>query len=82
MSNNLGIFNFFSQYLQDLLGTLEALAYLPSSYNKDENLSYYCFKAIGYLIESSSEKDKQLISFFMEKIYGRMSEAQDISKYR
>jgi hypothetical protein len=81
MSNNLGVFNFFSPYLQDLLGTLEALAYLPSSYNKDENLSYYCFKAIGYLIESSSEKDKQLISFFMEKIYGRMSEAQDISKY-
>ena len=73
--------NLFSPFLQDLLTTLEALAYLPSSFDTDKNLTEKCFIALSSLIECSHEKDKMLISYFMEKIYYRLEEAQDINKF-
>ena len=68
--------NIFSPFLQDLLGTLELLAYAPTSYDPDQNLSEKCFIALASLLECSSDKDKTLISFFMEKIFNRLNEAQ------
>ena len=79
--HNLQSFNFFSPYLQDLLGTLEALAYLPESYKDNKYLSQKCFEAISGLLECSSEKDQVLISFFMEKIFNRLNEAQNIQNF-
>jgi hypothetical protein len=73
--------NFFSPYLQDLLGTLELLAYLPESYHTENNLTQKCFEAISGLLECSSEKDQVLISYFMEKIYNRLNEAQNIKNF-
>ena len=81
-NHNLQTLNIFSPYLQDLLGTLEALAYLPESYNTEENLSEKCFEALSSLLECSSEKDKVLISFFMEKILNRLTEAQNIQNFQ
>ena len=78
---NLQSFNIFSPYLKDLLGILESLAYLPSSYDPEKNLSYKCFQAIAFLIECSTEKDKVLVSFFMDKIYARLNEAQNIQNF-
>ena len=68
--------NIFSPFLQDLLGTLELLAYVPTSYDPDQNLSEKCFVALASLLECSSDKDKTLITFFMEKILNRLNEAQ------
>ena len=79
--HNIQSYNLFSPYLQDLLITLEALAYLPNSYIRDNNLTEKCFIAMASLIECSHEKDKLLISYFMEKILIRLKEAQDISKF-
>jgi hypothetical protein len=79
--HNLQTFNLFSPYLQDLLGTLEALAYLPKSYDVDNNLSEKCFIALSSLLECSSEKDQVLISFFMEKIFNRLNEALNIKNF-
>ena len=73
--------NIFSEYLQDLLGTLEALAYIPQSYNTEENLSQKCFEALSSLLECSTEKDQMLISYFMEKIYNRLEEAQNLQNF-
>jgi len=81
-NHNLQTLNIFSPYLQDLLGTLEALAYLPESYDTEENLSEKCFEALSSLLECSSEKDKVLISFFMEKILNRLTEAQNIQNFQ
>ena len=79
--HNIQSYNLFSPYLQDLLITLEALAYFPNSYIRDNNLTEKCFIAMASLIECSHEKDKLLISYFMEKILIRLKEAQDISKF-
>ena len=79
--HNIQSYNLFSPYLQDLLITLEALAYLPNSYIRDNNLTEKCFIAMASLIECSHEKDKLLISYFMEKILIRLKEAQDINKF-
>lgn len=79
--HNIQSLNIFSPYLQDLLGTLELLAYLPESYNNEQNLSNKCFEALSGLLECSSEKDRVLISFFMEKIYKRLDEAQDVKNF-
>ena len=74
-------FNLFSPFLESLLLTLENLAYFDKAYNVDSNLAEKCFIALGSLIECSHEKDKILISYFMEKIFLRLNEAQDISKF-
>ena len=79
--HNCQSFNFFSPYLQDLLGTLETLAYLPESFKIGKNLSQKCFEAISGLLECSSEKDQVLISYFMEKIFNRLNEAQNILNF-
>ena len=73
--------NIFSPFLQDLLGTLELLAYIPQSYDLDENLSEKCFVALSSLLECSTEKDKTLITFFMEKILNRLNEAQNLQNF-
>ena len=73
--------NLFSPYLKDLLGTLESLAYIPQSYDANQNLSEKCFEALALLLECSSEKDRMLISFFMEKIYTRLNEAQNLENF-
>lgn len=80
-NHNLQCLNFFSPFLQDLLITLEALAYLPSAYDPDNNLSEKSFIALASLLECSHEKDKLLISYFMEKINIRLVEAQDANKF-
>lgn len=74
-------YNLFSPFLQDLLTVLEALAYLPSSYDTNNNLSEKSFIALSSLIECTDEKDKLLIAYFMEKIFERLKEAQDINKF-
>ena len=73
--------NIFSPFLQELLGTLELLAYLPQSYEKEQNLSEKCFEALSCLLECSTEKDRMLISYFMEKIYTRLNEAQSLQNF-
>ena len=73
--------NIFSPFLQDLLGTLELLAYFPQSYDPEQNLSEKCFAALSSLLECSTEKDKTLITFFMEKILNRLNEAQNVQNF-
>ena len=73
--------NLFSPFLQNLLLILENLAYTDSAYDKDNNLAEKAFIALSALIECSHEKDRVLISYFMEKIYIRLNEAQDVSKF-
>ena len=81
-NHNLQALNTFSPYLKDLLLILESLAYLPQSYNTESNLSQKCFIAISSLLECSTRNDQQLITFFMEKIYTRLNEAQNISNFQ
>ena len=69
--------NMFGPFLQDLLGTIELLAYMPQSYDSEQNLSEKCFVAIASLLECSTDNDKTLIAFFMEKILNRLNEAQN-----
>lgn len=71
----------FSQYLMDLLKTLDYLAYLPSSFDPDNNISRYCFIAISGLIKSSKESDEEILSLFLEKIMERFSQANDIKNF-
>jgi len=71
----------FSQYLLDFLKTLDDLAYLPSSQDKDDNLSYYCFIAISGLIKSSQETDEEVLLLFLEKLSERFTEANDNKKF-
>ena len=73
--------NIFSPFLKDLLGTLELLAYFPQSYDSEQNLSEKCFIALSSLLECSTDNDKTLISFFMEKIFNRLNEAQNIQNF-
>ena len=80
-NNNLQNWNLFSPFLQYLLINLEEIAYNPISYNPDYNLSEKCFFALSALIECSHEKDSVLIAFFMEKIFIRLNEAQDIKNF-
>ena len=81
-NHNLQSLSVFSPYLRELLQILESLAYFPQSYNIECNLSRKCFTAISSLLECSTEKDQQLISFFMEKIYSRLDEAQNVSNFQ
>ena len=80
-NNHFQSLNLLSPYLQDILITLEALAYLPSSYNVDDNLAESCFVALASLIEYAHEKDRMLISYFMEKVNIRLGEARDIKNF-
>lgn len=81
-NHNYQSLNTFSPYLKDLLIILESLAYLPQSYNTENNLSRACFIALSSLLECSTKNDQQLISFFMEKIYARLNEALNISNFQ
>jgi hypothetical protein len=54
----------FSQFLLDLLKTLDNLAYLPNSFDNDNNLSRYCFFALSGLIKCSQESDEEILFFF------------------
>ena len=80
-NNNIQSWNLFSPFLQDLLITLEALAYLPTSYVVDSNLAESSFLTLSSLLDCSHEKDRMLISYFMEKIYIRLGEARDINNF-
>ena len=71
----------FSQYLMDLLKTLDNLAYLPSSFDPDNNVSRYCFIAISSLIKSSQESDEEILSLFLEKVMERFSQANNIKNF-
>ena len=71
----------FSQYLMDLLQTLDYLAYIPRSFDPDNNLSRYCFIAISGLIKSSQECDEEILSLFLEKIMERFSQANNIKNF-
>lgn len=71
----------FSKYLQELLFLLENLAYLPSSYDQEANLTKYCFIAISGFLESISKKDIKVVSDFMERLYNRLLEAKDLKNF-
>ena len=81
-NHNLQSLNVFSPYLKELLQILESLAYFTQSYNINSNLSKKSFTAISSLLECSTRKDQQLISFFMEKIFSRLDEAQNVSNFQ
>ena len=72
--SKLGVFN---HYLLDLLKILDNLAYLPSSFDIDNNLSKYCLLAISGLIKSSSESDDEILSLYLQKLMERFSEASN-----
>ena len=74
----LGIFN---QYLLDLLKTLDYLAFLPSSYNVDYNLSSYCFMAISGLIKSTPEQNDEILILYIEKLIQRFDDACYIKNF-
>ena len=80
-NNNYQSLNLFSPFLQDLLLILENLSYFDNAYDTDNNLAEKSFIALSSLIECSDEKDRVLISLFMDKIFVRLVEAQDISKF-
>jgi hypothetical protein len=73
--------NIFSPYLMDLLKTLDYLAYLPSSFDANNNVSRYCFIAISGLIKSSQESDEEILSLFFEKVMERFSQANNINNF-
>lgn len=76
--NKLGI---FSHYLLDLLKILDYLAYLPNSFDVENNLSRYCFFAISGLIKSSKESDDEILSLYLEKLMERFTEAQNVQNF-
>jgi hypothetical protein len=65
----------FGHYLLDLLKILDYLAYLPSSFDVENNLSKYCLLAISGLIKSSKESDDEILSLYLQKLMERFSEA-------
>ena len=81
INNDMQSWNLFSPFLKNLLMILENLAYLTNSFDFNNNLTEKCFIAISSLLECSSEIDSELISYFMDKIYQRLIEAQDINKF-
>ena len=72
----------FSQYLLELLKTLDYLAYLPSSYNTHNNLSNLCFIAISGLIKSSPEQNEEIILLYLDQLLERFKEALDIKNFK
>ena len=75
----LGVFN---QYLLELLKTLDYLAYLPNSFNSDNNLSFYCFIAISGLINSSPELSDEILFLYLDKLLERFKEACEIKNFQ
>ena len=67
----------FSQYLLDLIKILDYLAYLPSSYNNENNLSNLCFLAISGLIKSSSEQNEEILFLYLDQLLERFKGALD-----
>ena len=65
----------FGHYLLDLLKILDYLAYLPSSFDIENNLSKYCLLSISGLIKSSKESDDEILSLYLQKLMERFSEA-------
>ena len=74
----LGIFN---QYLLDLLKTLDYLAYLPTSFDSDYNLSNYCFLAISGLIKCSPEQNEDILYLYLDKLIERFREACNLNNF-
>jgi len=57
--------NYFSNRLSEILNTLLKLAYVPESYDSDDNISLYCFWALGSIIEICDKNNKnELLNFF------------------
>ena len=71
----------FSQFLYNFLKNLDYLAYLRSSSNTDENLTYYCFLAISGLINSSQETDEEVLMFYLDQLLKRFTEATDTKNF-
>ena len=76
---NLGV---FSHHLLDLLKTLDNLAYLPSSFDQDYNLSRYCFIALSGLIDCSHEIDEEILTFYLDQLIERFCEANIEKKFK
>ena len=72
----------FSQYLFDLLKTLDYFAFLPSSFDIECNLSRYCFLAISGLIKCSQETDEEILNLFLEKVMERFSQANELKNFK
>ena len=81
LSSSIKHLGLMSPYLSNLFQILDALAYLPNSYEKDYNLSYYCFLAISKLFQISTEKDKLTLQNYFQTLFQRLNEAKDISNF-
>ena len=73
--------NIFNQYLLDFLVTLDYLAFSPTSYDADNNLSRYCFIALSGLIKCSSDSEEQILSQFLDNLLERFCQANDIKNF-
>ena len=76
---NLGV---FSHHLLDLLKTLDNLAFLPSSFDQDYNLSKYCFIALSGLIDCSHDIDDEILTFFLDQLIERFCEAYNGKNFK
>jgi importin subunit beta-1 len=69
--------NAMSPYFEKLFSELVLIAYREGAYNKDENLTMYCFLLINELIEYSShdkqEKLSEILIYFLTQFEGTLS---------
>ena len=80
-SSNIKHLGLISPYLNNLFQILDTLAYLPISFQRDYNLSYYSFVTISKLFEISTENDKLILQNYFQKLFQRLNEAKDISNF-
>ena len=71
----------FTQYLLDLLKTLDNLAYLPYSYEADNNLTNYCFMVISGLVKCTPENNEDILILYIDKLLERFNEATEIKNF-
>lgn len=79
--SNLKHLGLFSPYLNDILIILDNLAYLPSSYDHNSNLSYFSLICISKFLEISTKNDLISLQNYFQKLYQRFNEAQNIDNF-
>lgn len=71
--------NLMSPFFEKIFAELVTLAYREGAYNKDENLTMYCFLLINELIEYSShdkqEKLSEILIYFLTQFEATLSSA-------
>ena len=75
---NLGIFD---KYFSILLKVLNYLAFLPNSYDINNNLSRYCFIAISGLIKINKKKNDEILKYYSEQLTQRFEDACYIKNF-